>query len=58
MEIIRENDVVTTNEVAEHFEYHLQTARRRLKPLEQDDQINQKDVGERFVGWVCFDRCG
>jgi DeoR/GlpR family transcriptional regulator of sugar metabolism len=43
---------VTTKEVADHFEYHLQTARRRLKSLNQEGKLNQKDVGKRFVWWV------
>lgn len=49
---VREREVVTTKEVAEHFEYHLQTARRRLKTLEQEERLNQKDVGKRFVWWL------
>lgn len=53
---VRENEVVTTREVADHFDYHLQTARRRLKSLERDEEINMKDVGKRFVWWVPRDR--
>jgi predicted ArsR family transcriptional regulator len=49
---VREGEVVTTKEVAEHFEYHLQTARRRLKALEQEGRLTQKDVGKRFVWWL------
>lgn len=49
---VEENEVVTTKEVAEHFDYHLQTARRRLKELEQEGRVNQKDVGKRFVWWT------
>lgn len=51
IEFVRENEVVTTKEVAEHFEYHLQTARKRLKALEQEGKLNMKDVGKRFVWW-------
>lgn len=54
-EILRyvgENEVVTTKEVADHFEYHIQTARRRLKSLHQESEIEQKDVGKRFVWWI------
>lgn len=46
------NEVVTTKEVAEHFDYHLQTARRRLKALEQEERLNKKDVGKGFVWWL------
>lgn len=49
---VRDEEVVTTKEVADHFDYHLQTARRRLKDLEQDGQLQQKDVGKRFVWWL------
>lgn len=49
---VRENEVVTTREVADHFDYHLQTARRRLKSLEREEAIKMKDVGKRFVWWV------
>lgn len=49
---IEENEVVTTREVADHFDYHLQTARRRLKSLEQEGRLNKKDVGKRFVWWT------
>lgn len=52
---IEEEEVVTTKEVADHFDYHLQTARRRLKALEQEDQIRKKDVGKRFVWWISGD---
>lgn len=49
---IEQEEVVTTKEVAEEFDYHLQTARRRLKQLNQDGEIRQKDVGKRFVWWI------
>jgi predicted HTH transcriptional regulator len=49
---IKQEEVVTTKEVANHFDYHLQTARRRLKALAQDGRLNQKDVGKRFVWWI------
>lgn len=49
---VEQEEVVTTKEVADHFDYHLQTARRRLKELAQDGQLNQKDVGKRFVWWI------
>lgn len=49
---IEKEEVVTTKEVADEFEYHLQTARRRLKQLHQDGEIKQKDVGKRFVWWI------
>lgn len=49
---IEAEEVVTTKEVADHFDYHLQTARRRLKALAQDGQLRQKDVGKRFVWWL------
>ena len=49
---IDHEEVVTTKEVADHFDYHLQTARRRLKALAQDGQLKQKDVGKRFVWWL------
>jgi len=52
LDFVREEEVVTTKEVAEQFEYHLQTARRRLKTLEQEGRLNQKDVGKRFVWWL------
>lgn len=51
LKYVEENEVVTTREVAEHFDYHLQTARRRLKSLEERDEIKSKDVGKRFVWW-------
>lgn len=49
---IAAEEVVTTKEVADHFDYHLQTARRRLKALAQDGRLRQKDVGKRFVWWL------
>lgn len=49
---IEAEEVVTTKEVADHFDYHLQTARRRLKALAQDGRLRQKDVGKRFVWWL------
>lgn len=49
---VQQEEVVTTKEVAEHFDYHLQTARRRLKDLNQDGRLRQKDVGKRFVWWL------
>jgi len=52
LEFIEKEEVVTTKEVAEEFDYHIQTARRRLKELHQTGEINQKDVGKRFVWWV------
>lgn len=58
LSFIAQEEVVTTKEVADHFEYHLQTARRRLKTLEQDDELLMKDVGKRFVWWVPRDTAG
>jgi len=55
LEFVRRQEVVTTKEVADHFDYHLQTARRRLKSLHQQGEIEQKDVGKRFVWWVSED---
>jgi predicted ArsR family transcriptional regulator len=52
LEYIKQEEVVTTQEVAEHFSYHLQTARRRLKSLEQEGELEVKDAGKRFVWWV------
>lgn len=52
LEFVETNEVVTTKEVAEHFDYHIQTARRRLKSIEQDGKLNKKDVGKRFVWWL------
>ncbi|WP_090622121.1 DeoR family transcriptional regulator [Natrinema salaciae] len=52
LEFVAANEVVTTREVAEHFDYHLQTARRRLKSIEEDGRVNKKDVGKRFVWWL------
>lgn len=52
LEFVEANEVVTTKEVAEHFDYHLQTARRRLKALEEEGTLNKKDVGKRFVWWL------
>lgn len=52
LEYIEQEEVVTTKEVADHFDYHLQTARRRLKELEQEGELKVKDVGERFVWWL------
>lgn len=49
---VEQEQVVTTKEVADEFDYHLQTARRRLKELHQEGEINQKDVGKRFVWWI------
>ena len=49
---IEQEEVVTTKEVADEFEYHIQTARRRLKQLNQEGEIRQKDVGKRFVWWI------
>jgi len=52
LKYVKEEEVVTTKEVADHFDYHLQTARRRLKQLHQQGRLNQKDVGKRFVWWL------
>lgn len=52
LEFIEAEEVVTTKEVADNFGYHLQTARRRLKQLEQSSQLRVKDVGKRFVWWI------
>jgi len=52
LQFIEQEEVVTTKEVADEFEYHLQTARRRLKSLHQEDEVKQKDVGKRFVWWI------
>lgn len=52
VQFIRDEEVVTTKEVAEHFDYHLQTARRRLKALATEGDVRQKDVGKRFVWWL------
>jgi len=52
LEFIEQEEVVTTKDVSEEFDYHLQTARRRLKQLHQDGEIRQKDVGKRFVWWI------
>lgn len=49
---IQHEEVVTTKEVADYFDYHLQTARRRLKALHEERKIEKKDVGKRFVWWV------
>lgn len=52
LEFVEREEVVTTKEVAERFDYHLQTARRRLKSLGTEGGLNQKDVGKRFVWWI------
>ena len=52
LEYIVESEVVTTKEVADRFDYHIQTARRRLKSLHQEGRVEQKDVGKRFVWWI------
>ena len=52
LEFVQEMEVVTTKEVADHFDYHIQTARRRLKSIEEEGRLNKKDVGKRFVWWV------
>lgn len=49
---VEQEEVVTTKEVAEHFDYHLQTARRRLKSLAEEGELNQKDVDKRLVWWA------
>lgn len=49
---IEQEEVVTTKEVAEHFDYHLQTVRRRLRKLEREEKLNMKDVGKRLVWWL------
>lgn len=49
---IEENEVVTTKEVAEHFDYHLHTVRRRLTAIAERGELNKKDVGKRFVWWI------
>ncbi|UWG48186.1 putative transcriptional regulator, contains HTHdomain [Halanaeroarchaeum sp. HSR-CO] len=52
LEFIEVEEVVTTKEVADEFDYHIQTARRRLKELHQEGELRQKDVGKRFVWWI------
>lgn len=49
---IEREEVVTAKEVAEEFDYHLQTARRRLKSIASKGVVKQKDVGKRFVWWI------
>lgn len=49
---IEREEVVTTKEVSDQFDYHLQTSRRRLKSLEQEGELKMKDVGKRFVWWL------
>lgn len=56
LDFIEEEEVVTTKEVADHFDYHLQTARRRLKQLHDENRVKQKDVGKRFVWWISDDQ--
>ena len=52
LDFVAREEVVTTKDVADHFDYHLQTARRRLKSLAEEGKLNQKDVGKRFVWWI------
>lgn len=52
LEFIEVEEVVTTKEVADEFDYHIQTARRRLKELHQEGEVRQKDVGKRYVWWT------
>jgi len=52
LDFIEKIEVATTSEVAEEFSYHIQTARRRLKALADQGELNQKDVGKRFVWWI------
>lgn len=52
LEFIEQEEVVSTQEVAQEFDYHIQTARRRLKELEQEGKVKRKDVGKRFVWWI------
>lgn len=52
LQYVADEEVVTTKEVADHFDYHLQTARRRLKQLHEDGELKQKDVGKRFAWWI------
>lgn len=52
LKYIQQEEVVTTREVADHFDYHLQTVRRRLKQLEQDGELRMKDAGKRMIWWV------
>lgn len=52
LEFVAEEEVVTTKEVAEHFDYHLQTARRRLKQLHSSGELRKKDAGKRLVWWI------
>jgi len=49
---VEQKEVVSTREVAEHFDYTVQTARRRLKSLHQEGELEMKDVGKRFVWWI------
>jgi DNA-binding IclR family transcriptional regulator len=55
LEFVKSGEVVTTKEVAEHFGYHLQSARRRLKTLEEGRELEMKDVGKRLVWWISAD---
>jgi len=55
LEFVKQGEVVTTKEVAEHFDYHLQTSRRRLKTLEEEGELEMKDVGKRLVWWISND---
>ena len=52
LEFIKREEVVTTKEVSEQFDYHLQTSRRRLKELQQKGRIEMKDVGKRLIWWI------
>ncbi|ADJ14437.1 DeoR family transcriptional regulator [Halalkalicoccus jeotgali] len=50
-EYVREQGNVTTTEVAEHWGVSSETARRKLRELEEEDRVIARDVGSALL-WM------
>jgi predicted transcriptional regulator len=48
---LQETEGASTAEVADHFEYERPTAYRRLKDLEDNDQVESREIGNSLL-WL------
>ncbi|ELY86452.1 winged helix-turn-helix domain-containing protein [Natrialba taiwanensis] len=49
LDIVRLNEPVSTGEVANELDCHRNTARYRLKKLEEGGQVEKEKIGQQFV---------
>lgn len=55
LSFIEQEELVATKEVAVELDYHIQTARRRLRGLHHEGEIWQKDVSKDSFGGYLTD---